>query len=81
MSYLKEVKERFPVVFVLLHRARCLWHKHILLPWYRLWVRKDEFHHSLDSDLLAMEAMTRRERERYWEDLGRRRHIACRRGE
>jgi len=32
-----------------------IWHCGIKLWWYRLWVRADEFHPSLDLDMVAME--------------------------
>lgn len=48
----------------------------LTLWWYRLWVRREEFHPSLDMDVGAMESMTPGERVAYREDLLRRRHIA-----
>lgn len=56
-----------------------IWHCGILLWWYRLWVRADEFHPSLDLDMVAMEMMTPPERAAYLSDLARRREIAHRR--
>ena len=53
-----------------------IWNAGLLLWWYRLWIRKDEFHRSLDMDLLAMLAMNKKQKERYVEDLTRRRSIA-----
>jgi hypothetical protein len=53
-----------------------IWNASILLWWYRLWIREDEFHRSLDMDLLAMRAMNKKQKERYLEDLSRRRRIA-----
>jgi hypothetical protein len=44
--------------------------------WDRLWVRKDEFHSSLDFNITAMLGMTISEREEYIKDLIRRRSIA-----
>ncbi len=55
---------------------RIVWNKYILLWWYRLWIRKDEFHKSLDSDPLAMMEMTPDERRKYDLDRIRRRQIA-----
>lgn len=56
-----------------------IWHCGIKLWWYRLWVRADEFHPSLDLDMVAMEMMTPPERAAYLRDLFRRREIAHRR--
>lgn len=56
-----------------------LWSKCVLLWWYRLYVRKDEFHRSLDTDPAAMFEMNRQERDAYFDDLWKRRKIAHRR--
>jgi len=58
---------------------RRIWNKHILLWWYRLWIRKDEFHRSLDMDSAAMLEMDDGEKGTYLADLVRRREIAHRR--
>ncbi len=58
---------------------RCLWNKRLRLWWYRLWIRKDEFHKSLDMDIEAMLVMNKKEREAYIKDLIKRRDIAHRR--
>ena len=55
---------------------RRIWNKHILLRWHRLWIRKDEFHRSLDMDGAAMLEMNEQERSKYLADLARRREIA-----
>ena len=55
---------------------RRMWNKHILLFWHRLWVRKDEFHKSLDMNGVAMLEMNKKERKKYITDLVRRREIA-----
>lgn len=55
---------------------RRIWNKHILLWWHRLYIRKDEFHRSLDMDGAAMLEMNEQERKKYLEDLVRRREIA-----
>lgn len=55
---------------------RRIWNKHILLWWHKLWIRKDEFHHSLDMDGLAILEMDKRELKEYRADLVRRRQIA-----
>ncbi len=56
--------------------VRRIWNKHILLRWYKLWVRKDEFHKSLDMDFAAISEMDTEEQEKYSQDLIRRREIA-----
>ena len=55
---------------------RRIWNKHILLWWYKLWIRKDEFHHSLDMDGVAMLEMNEQERKKYFVNLVRRREKA-----
>lgn len=57
-----------------------IWNGHLLLWWYRLWVRKDEFHHSLSMDIIAMLYMSQEKREKYKKDLEERRRIAHVRG-
>jgi hypothetical protein len=59
---------------------RNIWNKHILLWWYRLWIRKDELHRSLDIDGSAMLEMNEQEEKEYLADLFRRREIAHQRG-
>jgi len=56
-----------------------LWHVKVKLRWNRLWIRKDEFHPSLNSDFRIMLGMTKEEREAYQLDLVKRRDIAHRR--
>lgn len=58
---------------------RCVWNKHILFWWYRLWIRKDELHRSLDIDGEAIHEMKKEELEKYLADNLRRRGIAYRR--
>lgn len=55
---------------------RRIWNKHILLWWNRLYIRKNEFHQSLEMDVLAMLEMTDKEKDRYLEDLIHRRNLA-----
>ena len=50
------------------HRPRMLWHK--------LWIRKDEFHHSLDLDVSAMMRMNKADQQKYLTDLMYRRNVA-----
>lgn len=58
---------------------RRLWNKRVLLWWRKLWIRKDEFHSSLDVDAKAMVEMDQKEMEKYIEDLAYRRNLAHRR--
>jgi len=58
---------------------RRIWNKRILLWWYRLYIRQDEFHKSLNSDIEAMMVMDSSELREYFCDLYRRRKIAHRR--
>jgi len=58
-------------MFLLLKRH--IWNKRILLFWNRLWIRKDEFHSSLDLDTEAVSVMDEEERKDYLLDLNRRR--------
>ena len=44
--------------------------------WCRLWIRRDEFHYTLNSDTDMLLHMCECERRRYWTDIGRRRRIA-----
>jgi hypothetical protein len=55
---------------------RMIWNKRLLLWWYRLFIRRDEFHKSLNSDSEAMLVMDSSELRKYFEDLYRRRKIA-----
>lgn len=55
---------------------RRIWNKHIQLWWHKLWIRKDEFHHSLNMNGAAMLEMNEQEKEKYLADLVRRREIA-----
>jgi hypothetical protein len=58
---------------------RRLWNKRLKLWWYRLYVRQDEFHCSLNTDVEAMFVMDSEEIQRYFKDIQRRRTIAHRR--
>jgi len=55
---------------------RKIWNCGIKLLWYKLWIRKDEFHKSLDLDINAMLVMNREQREKYYKEIENRRHIA-----
>ncbi len=48
----------------------------LILWWHRLWLRDDEFHHSLDINVKIMEHMCDCEKERYSNDLAGRRFRA-----
>ena len=53
---------------MLKHRPRLFWH--------RLWIRKNEFHKSLNQDFEALMDMNEADRDKYTKDLIRRRKIA-----
>ncbi|PIR44297.1 hypothetical protein COV23_00400 [Candidatus Wolfebacteria bacterium CG10_big_fil_rev_8_21_14_0_10_31_9] len=55
---------------------RLIWNRGIKLQWNRLWVRKDEFHSSLNMDANAMLGMSKKQRDAYIKDLCNRRQIA-----
>jgi len=44
--------------------------------WYRLWVRKSEYHYSVDFDKEITKTMCKCELQRYTEDMAARRTIA-----
>jgi hypothetical protein len=56
--------------------GRTIWNKNIKLWWARLWIRKDPHHWSLDNDRDAMMVMNQKEREKYGNDLIKRRNTA-----
>ncbi len=53
---------------LLKHRPRIVWHK--------LWVRRDEFHPSLDMDVAAMLNMNHTDKRNYLDNLTLRRRMA-----
>lgn len=55
---------------------RRIWNRGIKLQYDRLWIRKDEFHPSLNMDIGAMLEMDPHQRKLYLDDLMRRRQIA-----
>jgi hypothetical protein len=55
---------------------RRIWNKRLKLWWYQLYVRRDEFHPSLETDDQAIMVMDHRERRKYHQNLGQRRSIA-----
>lgn len=59
---------------------RRVWNKHLLLRWYRLWIREEETHPSLDIDHEAMLEMDDGERGRYLANLYKRRECAHQNG-
>lgn len=66
----------FDVKSLLGKTKRRIWNKHILLWWHRLYIRKNEFHCSLNMDVLAILEMDEQETKKYFADLARRRKIA-----
>jgi hypothetical protein len=52
------------------------WREYILLPWYRLFIRKNELHISLGMDSKLIQKMDNYEFSSYYQDLARRRSIA-----
>ncbi len=60
---------------------RIIWNKHIMVRWQRLWIRKDEFHPSLNMNPKAMVEMSKEEKRRYLEDLCHRRRVAKKRAD
>jgi hypothetical protein len=59
------------------HYVKCLmWNRGLRLLWCKLWIRKDEFHSSLEMDLDAMWYMSSKQVSKYLEDLTNRRRIA-----
>ncbi len=55
---------------------RLVWNCGIKLWWYRLWIRKNEFHRSLRIDVEAVLAMSDKQQKEYILDLLRRREVA-----
>lgn len=53
-----------------------VWNRCLLLWWYRLWVRKNKFHKSLEIDTEVMLGMNKKEIEKYISDLRKRRKKA-----
>ncbi|MFH0808427.1 MAG: hypothetical protein V1888_02320 [archaeon] len=56
-----------------------IWNRGIKLLWNQLWVRKDEFHSSLNMDVNAVKVMlgmNKKQRDAYIKDLCKRRQIA-----
>lgn len=48
----------------------------IKLLWYRLWIRSNQFHKSLDTDLDILLTTNDEQREKYSEELSKRRKLA-----
>lgn len=55
---------------------RIIWNKRLKIWWYRIFIRKNEFHSSLDMDIEAMMVMDEMERKKYHDDIRRRRVLA-----
>jgi len=60
-------------------RLRKIMNCRLWLWWDRLWVRRDEFHPSLDTSMILTSGMTHTQVKDYFNDLSRRREIAHRR--
>ena len=80
-----KIKRRLLIVYhetkqCFIRIVRRMWLVGIKNRWNKLWIRKDEFHSSLDLDGEAMMYMNEKEREKYIKDLVRRRNIAHERG-
>jgi hypothetical protein len=56
--------------------VRMFFGSRLRLFWYRLWIRKDEFHQSLNIDSEVMLTMNSKQRQNYMDDLNRRRNVA-----
>lgn len=56
--------------------VRMFFSSRLKLFWYRLWIRKDEFHQSLNIDTEVMLTMSNKQRQNYRDDLNRRRNVA-----
>ena len=67
---------RYDFVESLRNIRRRVWNKRLKLWWYQLFIRKNEFHPSLNTDIEAMLVMNDEELEIYRNDLYRRRVIA-----
>lgn len=55
---------------------RRVWNKKILIWWYKLWIRKDVFHPSLNIDPEAMMEMNKEELIKYKQNLIKRIRLA-----
>jgi hypothetical protein len=77
-TQISHTQENEPSIFSRSYRKlkRRIWNKRLVLWWHKLWVRRDEFHKSLDMNAPAMLEMNKKERSRYIADLVRRREIA-----
>ena len=67
---------RQDIKLFLIRMKRRVWNGGILFLWYRLWIRKNEFHRSLDIDVSAVLGMNNKKRKRYMSNLIARRRIA-----
>lgn len=53
-----------------------VWNRGIRRAWYRLWIRRDEFHASFNYDHEAMSRMSPKRREKYIRNMESRRQTA-----
>lgn len=75
--FIKEIiKDRDDMKKLLRDIKRVVWNRGIKLQWYRLWIRKNEFHHSLNTDIEAIIGMNDEQYKVYEKDLIKRRQIA-----
>jgi hypothetical protein len=59
------------------HKVKCsIWNRGILLMWYRLYIRQDDMHVSLDIDIEAVVGMSEVRYKRYMDSIVKRRRIA-----
>lgn len=55
---------------------RSIWNRGLRLFWCRLWIRKNEFHWTLDIDREAFEGVDDVKKKAYFVDIARRQHLA-----
>ena len=58
------------------HIKSIIWNRGIKLFWNRLWIRENEFHKSLNTDIYALMYMNSKQRDKYYTKLAKRRDIA-----
>ncbi len=70
---------KWDIIYFFRKKRKQIWNKRILLWWYKLYIRKNKFHPSLDIDIYALDVMNETEKEKYYADQHRRRVIAYQR--
>jgi hypothetical protein len=63
------------VFYFIVYQLKMLKHRPRMV-WNAAWIRKDEFHSSLDMDFWAMRDMNGKDKDKYLKNLMRRREIA-----